>query len=391
MRDVLGEIYKAGLKFLAPLSLGETYTHIVEEAKKLCQADYGSIFLYQDDQLRRVYTTFPLLRQVKLRSKGFTYNAFKKRQFIIVDASTQKNMNPKIKQMGIKSDMLIPLFYRKTKLGVLSLLSLKIAHFTREHLDTLKLFTAIATLAILKAKSYDETKNALDERDLFISMAAHELRTPLTTINGYIQMLHSKLSGADTSESRWIGELLLETERLNKLVDELLTVGRIKAGVLQYTFKECSLQAIIKRAVADTHFTYPDHKVIFGNKLEDGQDLVIGDFDKLLQALINLLDNAAKFSPPGSEIFVSLKRKSLFLILTISDQGPGIAKKDLSFIFDRFYKAQNVSKEGIGLGLYLAKNIIQAHRGTIKISTRKNKGTTVEVRLPRVKALMINP
>lgn len=383
MKDALGQIYKAGLKFLAPLSLRETNQHIAEEARKLCQADYGSIFLYQNGRLERAYTTHPNLRKVALRPKGFTYTSFKKRRPTIVDIKFKKNINPKIKEIGIKSDMLIPLFYRNKSIGVLSLLSKKSGCFTSEHLEASKLFSAMATLAIIQAQAYDEIRNALEERDLFIQTAAHELRTPLTTINGYIQMLHTKLSGADTSESRWINELLLEADRLNKLINELLTVGRIKAGILKYTFRECSLINIIKRAIHDVRFTYPNRQVVFDNKVEDKKDLVIGDFDKLIQAVINLLENAAKFSPPDSQIFIDLEPKYRNLSLKISDQGQGIAQKHLQRVFDRFYRATR-NQEGIGLGLYLAKNIIEHHRGTLKISSKINKGTTVEVKLPQV-------
>lgn len=385
MKNILEEIYQAGLRFLAPLSLQETNQHIVEEARKLCQADYGSISLYQHGILKRVYTTYPNLKEVILRPQGFTYTAFRKRNPFIADVKFAKNIHPKIKEMGIESVILIPLVYRHKSIGVLSLLSKKSGYFTNEHLNALKLFAAMATLAIIQAKAYDEIKDTLNERELFISMAAHELRTPLTTIMGYIQMLYSKLSGTDAAESRWTEQLLLESDRLSKLVNELLTVGRIKAGVLQYTFKECSLQDIIKRAISDLRFIYPDRKIIFENKVLANRDLLIGDADKLLQVVINLLDNAAKFSPAGLEILVNLKLKSPFLVLTISDQGMGIAKKELSRIFDRFYRVTKRSVEGIGLGLYLAKNIIQAHHGFIKITSQENKGTKVEIKLPRVK------
>lgn len=381
MRGVLEEVYQVGLRLLLPQGLEDIYAYIVEEAKKLVKADHGSIFLYQNGKLNRVYTTFPDLRQVVIRSKGFTYQAFRKRKSFIIDFRRQKNINPQIKGLGINSDLLVPLIYRNKSIGVLSLLSTKSGHFEDQHMDILRLFASMANLAIQKEQAYEELKKSLKDRDLFISMAAHELRTPLTTISGYIQLLYSKLAGANSLESRWIEELSGEAYRLTKLVNELMEVNRIKTGQLRYTWKECSLKAIVERAIRDFRFTHPEHKVVLQDKIGNGQDRVIGDHDKLLQVVINLLDNAAKFSSPNTEVVITLKFKSPYLILEVRDQGKGIPKKYLADIFERFYKGAEVEKEGMGLGLFLVKNIIKQHHGDIHIYSAVNKGTKVRIKL----------
>lgn len=241
----------------------------------------------------------------------------------------------------------------------------------------------MASLAIRKTQLYDESKKALEVRDLFISMAAHELRTPITTISGYSQLLYSKLGGSASVESRWISDLAWETLRLTHLVNELLEVDRIKGGQFQYTFEECSLREIIRRAISDFHFIHPEHKVILEDKLNGG-DLVIGDFDKLLQLVINLLDNAAKFTPPEKEINLTLNFKSSYIIFTVKDQGHGITGKDLPQVFEKYYRGE-VIKEGMGIGLFLVKNIVNQHHGTINIFSKENRGTRVKIKLPMVK------
>lgn len=387
--NVLEKIHKAGLKFLIPLSPEENYALVVKEAMKLVKADSGSILIMQEGKLKRVYASSPDLYKIKSK-KGQMRMVFRTRKPMIFSSKEIAKVNPDIKKIKAKSHMIIPLYYRDQSLGVLTLNSLKDNYFTLQDINVLKLFGPIASLAIRKTELHDATKKALEARDLFISMAAHEFRTPLTTIKGYIQLLYSKLSGADTSEARWIEELMWESSRLTTLVNELLEVERIKTGQFRYTFKECSFKEIISRALKDFRFTHPNRSIILEDNLHGSTDYVIGDYDKLLQVIINLLENAAKFSPSGSDITISLGLKLKLLVILIKDKGQGIPKKELPEVFERFYKGtNNPDHKGMGLGLFISKSIITQHRGSIKIHSRLNSGTSVEIRLPR--ATHLNP
>jgi len=265
-------------------------------------------------------------------------------------------------------------------------IALKDSNFSKDQLDVLKLFGSLASLGIRKTQLYDETKQALDTRDLFISMASHELRTPLTTINGYIQLLYSRLSGHESNEGRWIQDLANEAKRMTKLVQELLAINQIKSGQLQYVFMEYHLTEIIQRALKDFHIYYPKHKVVFDPSLDPTKDFVICDYDKLLQVLHNILSNASKFSRPEDEIVVKLKLASPCLVISIQDKGAGISKEDLPKIFEGFYKGIGHYQGGMGVGLFLAKDIIDRHHGSIKVKSKENIGTTVVIRLPRAES-----
>lgn len=390
MDNVLERIYKSALKFLVPLTPEETYETIVKEAINLAGTGEGSIFLPDSGtkDLRRVYTSNPGLYKLKARKRGITYRTFKTRQAAVVTKKEIEQLykvHPMLKEMETKSIVSVPLSYRNKSIGVLSLQSLKEEQFTQKELDVLKLFGSMASLAIRKTQLYDEIKKALETRDLFISMAAHELRTPLTTISGYGQLLRVKLAGTDGPESKWVEGLTLELFRLTQLVNELLEVNRIRSGEFQYILKECYLTEIIRRAISDLHFTHPNHKISLQNKILKNQDIVIADFDKLLQVIINIIDNSAKFSPTGSEITLDLKLKNNYLILRINDHGEGISKSEAAHVFERFYKGKIATKAGMGLGLFLARNVISKHNGEIKIYSEKNKGTIVEIKLPKLK------
>jgi signal transduction histidine kinase len=381
----LEKIYKASLKFLVPLTPEETYSIIVEEAVKLVGAEYGSVILDQEGELVRVYSSSPLAYKTKNRKKGFTYRAFSERKVIMAQIEETSKAHPELKEVGIRWTMFIPLSYQSKSIGVLTVNSAKNEQLNKKELKILELFGSMASLAIRKTQLYSETMKALETRDLFISMAAHELRTPITTIYGYAQLLHNKTMDDRSVESRWIDELHTESYRLTLLVNDLLAINRIKAGQLQYVLKECSLKRIIERGVRNFKFNHPYRVVLINDELGKKSDLVVGDFDRLLQVLINLLDNAAKFSPSDSDITINLKFKSPYLILSVTDKGKGISKKELPRVFEGFYKGRDPSKEGMGLGLFLAKNIIDQHHGSISIHSRINKGTTVNIHLPWVK------
>jgi signal transduction histidine kinase len=382
MADILSRIQKATIKFLVPLTPEETYSTVVNEAIRLTGATSGSIFLEQQGIFQRVHASTEELFKIKPRPSGHIYTAFKKRRAIILNGKQTVKLHPNTKGFGFKSIIITPVSYRNKSIGALTLQSDQDNFFNEEKLDILKLFTSLATLAIRKTQLYDETKKALETRDLFISMASHELRTPLTTINGYIELLKTKIPPSDSAISRWVTELSWETYRLTLLVGELLEINRIRSGQFQYNWKERSLKQITERAISIFELTHPNRKLLFKNSISEKQDSVIGDYDKLLQVLNNLLDNAVKYSNGDTLITIKLDYKRPNLILSVKDQGKGIEKKEIGKIFETFYRTDN-KIEGMGIGLSLSKQIVLNHHGTIDIKSKVGKGTTVEVKLPR--------
>lgn len=383
---ILEKIYQATLQFLVPLTPQETYAAIVREAIKLVGGDAGRIVLEEDGDFKVVYTSAPVAKLPKVvRKKGFVYTAFKNHKAFLLTVAQIAAVYPDIAKMGIQSAVLIPLSYRGKAIGVLAIESYRPGYFSTKELEILKVFGSMASLQIRNIQLYEETKKNLETRDLFISLAAHELRTPITTIFGYAQLLHNKIQGKDRPEFRWINALHAESYRLTLLVKDLLEINRIRTGKMQYLFRECPLKEAVKRAIDNFKFNYPDRVIIFEDELDRNEDLIVGDFDKLLQVLINLLDNAAKFSAPESKVQVILRPNQQNLVLQVKDQGTGITKKDLPKVFDGFYQGRGGAKEGMGLGLYLCKNIIEEHRGTIHMHSKLGKGTLVEVQLPKAK------
>ncbi len=385
METVLEKVHNSALKLLTPISVEETYKVIVDEAMDLVKADYGSIFLAKNDELERVYASDPILFSIKPRKRGYTYSVHRTGKPVILPSEQIEEIHPQFGKTKARSDIIVPLKNQNKSMGVLTIQSHQKKFFSRREIAILNLFIPLASLAIRKAQLYDEIKGALETRDLFISMAAHELRTPLTAVNGYVQLLHSKLSGGDNSESRWIEQLYSETRRLTNLVNELLEINRIKSGELNYFWKECRLKEIISRVQSGFKFSYPEREFIYEDKVDGQSDIIIGDYDKILQVLTNLVDNAVKFSPPHTPVTLSLKSKNHNFIVDIKDHGIGIPKEDLDKIFEGYFRGKNnKTMEGMGLGLYIVKDIIHRHHGDIEISSKVSKGTTFRITLPGV-------
>lgn len=377
-------IYKSSLKFLVPLDGKETLATIVGEATKLVNGAYGSILLSINRKLIRVYASNPLAFKTQFRKNGNTYKCFYSKKPILATIKDMQKAHPELKTAGIRSTIFIPLTNKGKSIGVLTVNSKLHKDFSDYQMHILQLFGAMASLAIRKTQLYSEIKDALEMRDMFISMASHELRTPLTTINGYMDLLKKKIQIEDPIAKSWMQELSNEIERLNLLVKELLEINRIKSGNFQYMFKESNITEITNRAVKTINFGYPDKKIIVENKVGvDG--VVVGDYDKLLQVINNVLENAAKYSPNDKEIKLILSKKNHQLKITVKDRGIGIPQKELPHIFQGYVRGKNHNREGLGLGLFLTKSIIDKHLGSIKIKSLENKGTTVEILLPKTK------
>lgn len=383
----LEDLNNSALHFLEHGGLKQTYTTIAKQGMYLLEGEYASIFLKEKGNFKRVYTTDPALYTIKPRKTGFTHRALNSKRPLAFTSSLikfTKMVHPQLKALHIQSDIFIPLIYRGKSIGVISVMSTRKIVLHENDFLILTLFGQIATLAIIKTQHYTETKTALRTRDLFISMAAHEFRTPITTVFGYAQLIQQKVHDNKAVDPKWTDAVVSEALRLIKLINELLQIDKMKKGELTYAWKNCDLKEIMARAVNDFKNSYPDRKIEMGDDTRTPYMWIRGDFDKLLQIFHNILSNAAKYSEPETVITVSLKQMGHTYSIAITDQGVGIPEAELSKILKKFYRGNTHSHEGMGLGLYLAKRIVEKHGGEITIKSKVKQGTTVSVLLPQV-------
>jgi signal transduction histidine kinase len=226
------------------------------------------------------------------------------------------------------------------------------------------------------------------ERREFLAAVSHELRTPAANIQVTLEAL---LAGADSEPAmreRFMRAALSESERLSQLVRDLLELARLEAGGVQMAVEPVRLADLVAQASEAMEPRLRDCSVRFAAK--SAPDVwVTGDPDRLLQVVMNLLDNAARYTHPECRIAVSVHATSHEAVLRVEDDGPGIPEPDVPFIFDRFYtadKSRARDRSGTGLGLAIVRQIVEAHGGQVEADNVPGAGARFTVRLPRAPA-----
>jgi two-component system phosphate regulon sensor histidine kinase PhoR len=232
-------------------------------------------------------------------------------------------------------------------------------------------------------------------RSDFIANVSHELRTPLTAIRGYVETLlqHPPADPADATQFLTIIDR--HSERLSHLTEDLLILSDLESGVQKLTLNPMEAEHLIQRVLEVFWDRAAKKKISLSYSLPSGLPLILGDYDRLQQLFINLVDNAVKYTPSGGSVILTATEAHLgaqadaAIEIRVTDTGAGIAEKDLPRLTERFYrvdKARSRELGGTGLGLAIVKHIVLAHGGELKIESAVNHGTTVRVLLPVVAA-----
>jgi signal transduction histidine kinase len=236
---------------------------------------------------------------------------------------------------------------------------------------------------IVSVRDITHFRTAEEIKSTFISIVSHELRTPVTLIKGYASTLRrddAKWDRKTISDSLHVIEE--EADRLSSMIDDLLDASRLQAGGLSLSRADVALASLAAR-VAD-RFKNQTKKHTFITEFPDGFPVILADETRLEQVLANLVSNALKYAPDG-EIKISGTTRPEQVIVCVSDEGPGIDARDLPHIFDRFYRSTGAAKQtkGAGLGLYLARAIVEAHGGRIWADPQPDSGARICFSLPR--------
>lgn len=217
----------------------------------------------------------------------------------------------------------------------------------------------------------------------FLADASHELRSPLANVRGTLEVaLRRARSGDEYRDALAVS--LAEVERLSRLVNDLLRLSRADTGQLPFTFAPCQLPAIAEDSVKAHASRAGERSVRLA--LETPEPIeVLGDTDRLREVIDNLLDNALRHTPPGSTVAVSVRRQGGHARVSVQDSGPGLSPEEQAHVFDRFYRADGSRARhsgGMGLGLSIAKAIVEAHRGQLSVRSAPGEGCSFLVDLP---------
>ncbi len=229
----------------------------------------------------------------------------------------------------------------------------------------------------------DITERSLHRlQDEFVALASHELRTPLTPLQGMLQLLLKEMKNQpeDAPVRHYAERAMVQVRQLVRMVDDLLDVTRLASGKFTHHLQPMRLDELAALTVETAQVLTTRQKINLS--VADAPLNVQGDAGRLKQALMNLLTNAISYAPDSAHIDVRLRRVNNEAQLQVQDYGPGIPSAALPHLFSRFYQASRQANSGLGLGLYITREIVKEHRGQISIESAEGKGTTFTIWLP---------
>jgi PAS domain S-box-containing protein len=219
------------------------------------------------------------------------------------------------------------------------------------------------------------------QKDEFISTVSHELKTPITSIKAYEQLITRSKAIEDPKAQSFLTRMRFQITRLDALVQDLLDISRIESGKLTFTEADIEVNILLAEVINDLQLVFPTHRLIV---VENHSCKIHADRNRVIQLITNLIDNAVKYSPGSNKVHVSLVCDEEFLTCSIKDFGKGISKDQQPYIFDRFYQSNDVYKSpGLGIGLYLCKEIVKRQNGAIWFNSEPGEGSTFHFKLPR--------
>jgi len=221
-------------------------------------------------------------------------------------------------------------------------------------------------------------------RSEFVSSVSHELKTPLTTIRMYAETLRLRRQDDATREA-YLDTIISESERLTRLMNNVLDFSRIESGTRHYAMQRVAVQNVVQSTLNLFKSILDDQSVALTTSIQETPLLVDADADALEQAMLNLLSNAVKYSPETKEVAVDVRGESGRAIIAVSDSGMGISEEARARLFEPYFRAEDAQQAGIagtGLGLSIVRHAAEAHGGTVSVQSEPGRGSTFTLSLP---------
>lgn len=246
-------------------------------------------------------------------------------------------------------------------------------------------FGAVAVMRDISGYKAIQRRNAE-----FVSAVSHEMKTPLAGIKAYTELLADGEAEDEETRDEFLGVISGQADRLQRLIDNLLNLARIEAGVVSVSKKPRSLNDLLDEAAAIVQPTAEQKQITLKVELSPMYLGVLADRDMILQAAINLLSNAIKYTPDGGSVTLRSRMSDREVHFEVEDTGVGLSPEDCEMVFEKFYRVKKDQKmaSGTGLGLPLAKHIVEdVHSGTLTVKSELGKGSTFMIALPTVQVI----
>jgi signal transduction histidine kinase len=395
--DILDATNRCARALSSSLDLEQAFAAFIRELRGLLPFDRTAILLMEDSNLRvfaaagaASETVFPPGTVIAVRGSAMVELA--KGQLLYREDMSEPQFAEEhdFRDLGLLSRVLSPLLAGPEIIGALSVVRREPRAFTAGEMELLSLLGRLVGTAVQNIRAYEAERTTAEElrhlsalRADFVSLVSHELRSPMASVIGSARTLQMRWREL-TPEQResFLGLIAHETSRLAELIGDVLDTSRIEAGTFSYSFTDVDLADLVRAAAAAAEHgqdEIPVHAVV-----HDPIPTVRGDRDRLRQVLINLIDNAVKYSRPGEEVRVVAQTQNGRVLIDVVDSGPGIAPEHQLVIFEKFGRAHtgDKAKPGTGLGLFIARSIAEAHGGSLGVRSHPEHGATFSLSLP---------
>jgi signal transduction histidine kinase len=297
---------------------------------------------------------------------------------------------PELFQLGLRSRLMAPLIAGTEPIGAITVMRKKPGAFDPMEVELVSLLGRMVGSAVQNIRAFSAEHRTVEElrrlsalRADFVSMVSHELRTPMGSLLGSAQTLQARWRQlAPEQRDSFLALIAHETNRLSALVDDVLDTSRIEAGTFAYSFADVDIDRLVRDSVEAAERIQDEVRVT--TRVGETLPSIRGDRDRLRQVLANVLDNAVRYSPAGTEVRVDAYTANGRVHVDVSDQGPGVRAEDRELIFEKFGRVHGISqgKPGTGLGLFIARSIAEAHGGTLDVASGPWTGATFRLSLP---------
>jgi PAS domain S-box-containing protein len=283
--------------------------------------------------------------------------------------------------MNPESALFLPLVAREQLIGALTLFRTK-GGFDRDDVGFAEDLARLAALALDNARLHDTVRASLRARDEMVGVVSHDLRNPVAAVKMLSRMLLRSPDAAPAQARESVELICQAAEQMDALIRDLLDVNRLDAGKLVIAAVAVDPSALLAESLQTLRPLVEEKGISLDLQIGSALPKVMADRERIQQTLSNLVGNAIKFSPAGSKIVVVPRREEDDVIISVIDNGKGIAADHLPRVFDRYWQSSRTDRQGAGLGLAIAKGIVEAHGGRIWIESKPGEGTTASFSLP---------
>jgi signal transduction histidine kinase len=299
----------------------------------------------------------------------------------VIETSTSPFYIEGLRKMNPQAALFLPLVARGHLAGVLSLFRGN-RGFDRDELAFAEDLARLAALALDNSLLLDTVRTALRSREEIMAVVSHDLRNPVAAVKMLSRAALNQMGDGETGRAENIVLIARAAEQMDGLIRDLLDVSRLDAGKLTIHQEPVDPSALLSGSLQTLLPLVKKKEIELDLQLEKGLPQVLADAERIQQAISNLVGNAIKFTPAGGKITVRTRSAGEEVVVSVIDTGTGIPPEQLPMVFDRYWQSARTDREGAGLGLAIAKGIVEGHGGRIWIESAPGQGVTASFTLP---------